>query len=150
MSPAVRNPGLWLSAPPRAPPPYEQRAHRCSPRRAPPPPNPPPPPPPPPRRLAPAPAPRPGPAPNPGAAGPGAGGPGAGGGGRAGAGTGGRGGGGPRPRSPFSPRVPVRRAAVSEAREPLLELAAALTDPECDDPRGVALTSQLVCDGRSP
>src|SRR3954465_11916215 len=50
----------------------------------------------------------------------------------------------------FSPRVPVRRAAVEEAEEPLLELAAALTDPECDDPRGVALTSQLVCDGRSP
>src|SRR4051794_36991779 len=55
-----------------------------------------------------------------------------------------------RTRSPFSPRVPVRREAVSEACEPLLELAAALTDPECDDPRGVALTSQLVCDGRSP
>ena len=50
----------------------------------------------------------------------------------------------------FSPRVPVRRAAVQEASEPLLELAAALTDPECDDPRGVAMTAQLVHDGRSP
>src|SRR5881227_817421 len=38
----------------------------------------------------------------------------------------------------FSPRVPVRRAAVEEAEEPLLELAAALTRPGCDDPRGVA------------
>src|SRR5690349_10976065 len=46
---------------------------------------------------------------------------------------------GPRPL--FSPRVPVRRDAVDDAREPLLELATALTDPDCDDPRGVAMTS---------
>ena len=54
------------------------------------------------------------------------------------------------PSSRFSPRVPVRRAAVREAREPLLELASALTDPACDDARGVAMTAQLVHDGRSP
>ena len=52
--------------------------------------------------------------------------------------------------SRFSPQVPVRRAAVQEAEQPLLELAAALTDPACDDPRGVAMTVQLVHDGRSP
>src|SRR4051812_12945478 len=51
---------------------------------------------------------------------------------------------------PWSARVPVRRAAVRDAREPLLELASALTDPACDDPRGMAMTQQLVCDGRSP
>ncbi len=52
--------------------------------------------------------------------------------------------------SVFSPRVPVRRSAVADAEEPLLELASALTDPGCDSPRGVAMTQQLVCDGRSP
>ena len=50
----------------------------------------------------------------------------------------------------FSPRVPVRRSAVADAQEPLLELACALTDPGCDNPRGVAMTQQLVCDRRSP
>src|SRR3954447_4378780 len=123
MSPAVRNPGLWLAAAPCAPPLDGQLASRCPPRRWPPAPTRRPPPgwsPLPQIRARQLPAPRRrwslaralrsavaeirGPA-----------------------------GEEPRARSPFSPRVPVRRAAVSEACEPLLELAAALTDPECDD-----------------
>lgn len=44
----------------------------------------------------------------------------------------------------------VSRQAVLGARDELLELADALTDPACSDVHGIAMASRLLCDGLSP
>ena len=48
------------------------------------------------------------------------------------------------------PFPPVNRAAVRDAREPLLALANRLVESERPCPRAVALASYLVCDPASP
>ena len=50
------------------------------------------------------------------------------------------------PEDPCSVAVPVRRSAILAATDALLELAAALTDPGCNNVRGIALASCLLRD----
>jgi hypothetical protein len=52
---------------------------------------------------------------------------------------------------PYSSAVPLRRAAIVDSREGMLELAAELRDTNQDvNVRGIALVERLLTDGGSP
>lgn len=52
---------------------------------------------------------------------------------------------------PYSSAVPLRRAAILDAREGMLELAAELRDTNQDvNVRGIALVERMLTDGGSP
>ncbi len=54
------------------------------------------------------------------------------------------------PRSPFSVKAPIARAAIRDSREDVEDVADRLSDPTPVSPQGVARARMLLTDGTSP